>query len=343
MAAPKALASTIDPHTHELCKVLKSSDDIRVRCARAVLWAQDAQGRQVDSITLCVEARAGAYTYLPLQAFGLSSKGFEDCEEQAAVTLTKPFVTVKFWRIVLDWVDRRPLSKLHLLWRGPQHLLLLQTQLAADDAQQQPPAPLPTTAAAAAGPQTFLRTFLRELSTRVQDMWEAVFGVDPELLQQAREAAAADAESRRLADIAAQRELVGAGQQAAAVAAAQAAAQAEAQAEVQAQRERAEAAEAGTRAAQQAADAASADAAEARAQAADAGQQLQQLQAEARQLNLPDCVICWLVHVTTALLPCGHMCVCPNCAVLPDLLECPLCRTDIAEKKRVYIAGTRAD
>jgi Zinc finger, C3HC4 type (RING finger) len=95
--------------------------------------------------------------------------------------------------------------------------------------------------------------------------------------------------------------------------------------------------------AEAAADAAQQAAAAARTEADNARQQLQELQARRRELNLPDCVVCWLVYVDTALLPCGHMCVCQRCALLPQLRDCQLCRAVIQNKNRIYVAGPDAD
>jgi hypothetical protein len=254
---PKAILSTVGNRTYELCRAIQSSGDLEVRCARAVNWLQDDPDRQMESITLFVKASAAAYTYLPLQALCLSSNAFELFEEQAAVILKRPFDTLKVWRIILDWVDKRPPGrKVHLTWREPQQLVIRQTQLEADDAQAAQQQPLISTAAAVEAAESWWspRWLLRLLAGCAQDIREALFGLDPKLLQQARHDAAADAENRRLADLTAQAERARTEQDAAA-AAAQAALEAE-QARTAAAETRAATAEAAALAARQASDAA---------------------------------------------------------------------------------------
>ena len=48
------------------------------------------------------------------------------------------------------------------------------------------------------------------------------------------------------------------------------------------------------------------------------------------------CVVCLLEPADHVLLPCGHVCVCKACAAL--LMECPICRANISERKHVYFS-----
>jgi hypothetical protein len=49
-----------------------------------------------------------------------------------------------------------------------------------------------------------------------------------------------------------------------------------------------------------------------------------------------DCVVCEAGPKNTALLPCGHMCACPDCA--PRLQCCPICRAHVTQAVRIYIS-----
>jgi hypothetical protein len=137
---------------------------------------------------------------------------------------------------------------MYVSWRGQHQLVMLQD--VAGDAQQ---AQLSSTSALQVEARWSFKSLMQSLVRRAQCMSEAVFGLDPALLLQARQDAAADAEARRVAELAAERERTRVAQAAAA----------EAQTALQAERERADAA-------QQAADAA-------RSELAIALQQLQQL------------------------------------------------------------------
>jgi hypothetical protein len=185
---PIAIPSTVDHRTYELCRLIQSSGDLELRCARAVNWLQDGPGRHVDTITLFVKANAAAHTYLPLQALGLNSKPFELFEEQAVI-LKPPLDTLKVWRIILEWVDKHPPgSQVHLIWRGQDQLVIKQTQVEAEDAQAAQQQLLSSPAAAVEAAESWWPPgwLLRALAARVQDIREALYGPDPKLLQQAR-------------------------------------------------------------------------------------------------------------------------------------------------------------
>eukprot|EP00297_Palpitomonas_bilix_P016781 CAMPEP_0113911372 /NCGR_PEP_ID=MMETSP0780_2-20120614/28164_1 /TAXON_ID=652834 /ORGANISM="Palpitomonas bilix" /LENGTH=115 /DNA_ID=CAMNT_0000907871 /DNA_START=206 /DNA_END=553 /DNA_ORIENTATION=+ /assembly_acc=CAM_ASM_000599 len=48
------------------------------------------------------------------------------------------------------------------------------------------------------------------------------------------------------------------------------------------------------------------------------------------------CKVCFANDACAVLLPCGHICVCEACAL--QLEDCPICKTPIEERKRVYHA-----
>lgn len=49
------------------------------------------------------------------------------------------------------------------------------------------------------------------------------------------------------------------------------------------------------------------------------------------------CVICSVKRIQVVLIPCGHMCLCKDCAE-EFTGACPICRADIGGKFRVYMA-----
>lgn len=60
---------------------------------------------------------------------------------------------------------------------------------------------------------------------------------------------------------------------------------------------------------------------------------------KARIDNMDDrrlCVICCEKEKSIVLLPCRHMCLCEDCSEHDDLLQCPLCRRQIAHKFSVF-------
>jgi hypothetical protein len=62
-----------------------------------------------------------------------------------------------------------------------------------------------------------------------------------------------------------------------------------------------------------------------------------------------DCLACMDRPVATALMPCGHACLCRPCAArvsssrLSSERRCPLCRSPITRTVRIYISGTHAE
>ena len=48
------------------------------------------------------------------------------------------------------------------------------------------------------------------------------------------------------------------------------------------------------------------------------------------------CVICQDAEKTTVLLPCRHLCLCNNCALVDAIRECPLCRSQIESRLRIF-------
>ena len=48
------------------------------------------------------------------------------------------------------------------------------------------------------------------------------------------------------------------------------------------------------------------------------------------------CKLCMVEDVSTVFLPCGHLCCCNNCANLPVVKNCPICRVAIQKSIKVY-------
>lgn len=49
------------------------------------------------------------------------------------------------------------------------------------------------------------------------------------------------------------------------------------------------------------------------------------------------CVVCMNRAARIAMLPCGHLCCCDDCA--RDMTQCPVCRTPIQKTQRIFSAG----
>ena len=58
-------------------------------------------------------------------------------------------------------------------------------------------------------------------------------------------------------------------------------------------------------------------------------------QASAKSNNDDECVICWNATATHVVVPCGHLCMCPDC-VPKELESCPVCRGPMAHVMKVY-------
>ncbi|KAG9472544.1 hypothetical protein GDO78_018831 [Eleutherodactylus coqui] len=50
--------------------------------------------------------------------------------------------------------------------------------------------------------------------------------------------------------------------------------------------------------------------------------------------RISECVVCMELEAQEIFLPCGHVCCCANCG--DALHTCPLCRTDISQRIRIY-------
>ena len=48
-----------------------------------------------------------------------------------------------------------------------------------------------------------------------------------------------------------------------------------------------------------------------------------------------ECVVCYDKEPTMAMIPCGHVCACEDCAEW--LRECPMCRAHVLEARRIYL------
>ena len=49
------------------------------------------------------------------------------------------------------------------------------------------------------------------------------------------------------------------------------------------------------------------------------------------------CKICMESEICFIFLPCGHICVCENCAVNGSLKNCPICREKITKRMKTYM------
>ena len=58
-------------------------------------------------------------------------------------------------------------------------------------------------------------------------------------------------------------------------------------------------------------------------------------QASAESNKDDECVICWNATATHVVVPCGHLCMCPDC-VPKELGGCPVCRGPMAHVMKVY-------
>ena len=56
--------------------------------------------------------------------------------------------------------------------------------------------------------------------------------------------------------------------------------------------------------------------------------------AEMLEASKSECVVCMSAEPVTALMPCGHLCVCEECG--STLSTCPICRTPVQEAKRIF-------
>jgi hypothetical protein len=70
---------------------------------------------------------------------------------------------------------------------------------------------------------------------------------------------------------------------------------------------------------------------------------LSQLSIAMRQLEVLEdntcCVICQNAPRCTLLLPCAHMCLCSDCDGLSTLVYCPICRSGIVSRMRVFLSS----
>jgi hypothetical protein len=49
------------------------------------------------------------------------------------------------------------------------------------------------------------------------------------------------------------------------------------------------------------------------------------------------CSICRINERSILFLPCNHLCCCSSCGRLDDLINCPMCRTEIVNRIHVYL------
>ena len=62
-------------------------------------------------------------------------------------------------------------------------------------------------------------------------------------------------------------------------------------------------------------------------------------QASTRTQALGVCCVCMERPSCMCPAGCGHVCLCEECAAMPGLRECPMCRVRITGKVRVYLCG----
>ena len=56
-----------------------------------------------------------------------------------------------------------------------------------------------------------------------------------------------------------------------------------------------------------------------------------------QSMNLKDeCLVCMDKPLSVALVPCGHVCYCLECAEREKIKECPNCRSKVDEMQRIY-------
>ena len=51
---------------------------------------------------------------------------------------------------------------------------------------------------------------------------------------------------------------------------------------------------------------------------------------------IPKCSICLQNNVSIICIPCNHVCSCHSCSISLD--KCPICRTDIRQKSKIYLS-----
>jgi len=49
-----------------------------------------------------------------------------------------------------------------------------------------------------------------------------------------------------------------------------------------------------------------------------------------------ECLVCMDKPLSVALVPCGHVCYCLECAERETVKECPNCRSKVDEMQRIY-------
>ena len=49
------------------------------------------------------------------------------------------------------------------------------------------------------------------------------------------------------------------------------------------------------------------------------------------------CKVCMEVEICFVFIPCGHFCICENCAVNGDLKNCPICREKITRRIKTFL------
>ena len=58
---------------------------------------------------------------------------------------------------------------------------------------------------------------------------------------------------------------------------------------------------------------------------------------EARLEDARLCKVCMEAEICFVFIPCGHICICENCALNRDLKNCPICRAKITKRLKTFL------
>jgi len=69
------------------------------------------------------------------------------------------------------------------------------------------------------------------------------------------------------------------------------------------------------------------------------GSEEAEMKDEPKEINGEKCSVCMDRKATIAMLPCGHLCCCSECA--QGLQSCPICRSPVTKTQAIYMAGVK--
>ena len=69
---------------------------------------------------------------------------------------------------------------------------------------------------------------------------------------------------------------------------------------------------------------------------ADLEREVERLKRLQNGQTLGNCAVCLEQPLEVVLHPCSHLCLCAQCA--PRVKECPLCRTEVRNRKKAYVS-----